>query len=288
MTQDLRIDTKHIKWLRSFLNTHKELLSSISQFTHLRVVIDVNIVISDLLQKINHPERGNTAIEELVQASVFEVFAPRWLEKELSSAFQQVANKRKLEESDLWTAWAEYRKLIQWDENFDRIPEDLNGAGDPKDIPYVHLEKAINASGILSKDEHIAQMGGNRLSLEFVLDTRKYARAAVISVGFRVSGHFLGAVTLSALKNVLNLVQGQLQKLSPKIKTVLLCAVVFALLHPGSRAWIMEQLKKLGPAFNFLSEGLFTFLTIEAQKREEAEKYLAQVQQTAKATTPDE
>jgi predicted nucleic acid-binding protein len=287
MTQDLRIDTKHIKWLRSFLNTHKELLSSISQFAQLRVVIDVNIVVSDLLHKIKHPERGNTAIEELVQASVFEVFAPRWLEKELSSAFQQVARKRKLEESDLWTAWAEYRKLIQWDENFDRIPADFNGAGDPKDIPYVHLGKAINASGILSKDEHIAQMGGNRLSLEFILETRKYARAAVTSVGIRVSGHFLGAVTLSALKNVLNLVQGQLQKLPPKLKTVLLCAVVFALLHPGSRAWIMGQLKKLEPAFTFLSEGLITFLTIEAQKREEAEKYLAQVQQTVKAPTPD-
>lgn len=287
MTQDLRIDTKHIKWLRSSLNTHKELLSSISQFAQLRVVIDVNIVVSDLLHKIKHTERGDTAIEELVQASVFEVFAPRWLEEELSSAFQQVARKRMLEESDLWTAWAEYRKLIQWDENYDRIPEDFNGAGDPKDIPYVHLEKAINASGILSNDEHIAQMGGNRLSLEFVLETRKYARAAVISVGIRVSGHFLGAVTLSALKKVLNLVQGQFQKLSPKLKTALLCAVVFALLHPGSRAWIMGQLKKLGPAFNFLSEGLFTFLTIEAQKREEAEKYLAQVQQTVKAPTPD-
>lgn len=275
MTQELRIDTGNIRQLRAFLGRHRELLSTIEQFAQLRVVIDVNFVISDLLQKIKHPGRGKTALEELVQSSVLEVFAPRWLESELPSAFRQVARKRKVAETDLWTAWESYQVLIKWDERYDRVPEESAPTDDPKDLPYVHLQRVLNAVGILSKDGDIERMGGNPLAFDFVLATRSYARAAVISVGIRVSGRYLGTIAIGGFLQLIGVVKSSLEKLPPKLKLALLAVVVIAFLHPNSRTWITAKLEKLGPVASFLLDGMLMLSTIETQKREDAETHLA-------------
>jgi len=285
MTQGWRVDTGNIKLLRAILDRHRELLSSIEQFVRFRVVIDVNFVVSDLLQKIKYPDRGNTALEELAQSSVLEIFAPRWLETELPSAFQQVARRRRVSERDLWAAWEGYKVLINWDEEYDSIPKDFSHTDDPKDLPYIDLQNALDATGILSKDGDIDRMGGNRLTLDFVLATRSYARAAVISVGIRVSGYFVGAIAIGGFFKLLGAIKGMLEKVPPKFKFALIGVVVIAFIYPNSRTWLTERVKKLGPIASFLLEGMLTLSHIEAEKREETKTHLAVVCASAKRDT---
>src|SRR3990167_8375963 len=125
MTRDLRIDTINIRQLRTLLDSNRELLASIGQFAQFRVVIDANFVIRDLLQKIKYPGRGRTALEEVVRAGVLEVYAPRWLETDLTSAIQQVAKRRNVAEADLWSTWRDYQALIKWDETWDSPPQEF-------------------------------------------------------------------------------------------------------------------------------------------------------------------
>lgn len=285
MTQKWRVDTGNIKLLRALLDRHREFLSSIEQFVRLRVVIDVNFVVSDLLQKIKYSGRGNTALEELAQSSVLEIFAPRWLETELSSAFQQVARRRRISESDLWAAWERYKVLINWDEEYDSIPKDFSHTDDPKDLPYIDLQNALKATGILSKDGDIDRMGGNRLTLDFVLATRSYARAAVISVGIRVSGYFVGAIAIGGFFKLVEALKDLLEKLPPKFKVALIVVVIIAFLYPNSRAWIIERLKKLGPMADFLFQGMLTLSQLETEKREETKIHLAEVYASTKRET---
>lgn len=285
MTQEWRVDTANIRQLRAFLKRHGDVFSSIEKFLQLRVVIDVNFIIRDLLLKIKHPGIGNTALEELAESSVLEIFAPRWLEKELPSAFQQVARKRRISESDLWTAWESYKVLINWDEKYDSIPKDFARTDDPKDLPYIDLQKALDAIGILSNDGDIDRMGGNRLTLDFVLATRSYARAAVISVGMRVSGYFVGAIAIGGLFKLFGAIKGILGKLPSKFQVALIGVVVIAFLYPNSRAWIIERLKKLGPMAGFLFEGMLTLSQLETEKREETKTHLAEVYASTKRDT---
>jgi len=279
---DLRIDTANIRHLRALLSGGNELLASIGQFAQLRVVIDANFVIRDLLQKIRYPERGKTALEELVSASVIEVYAPRWLETDLKSAIQQISKKGKVSEAHLWSAWSHYQALIQWDETWEKPPDEFKPTDDPKDLPYVLLETLVGANGVLSNDRDIERMGGNRLTLDFVLSTREYARAAVVSVSISVSGRFVGTMAIGSLVRVVAAIKSNLAKLSPKWKIVLFGVAVFAFLHPRSRAWLTEQLRKLGPAGRVVLEAMVVLAALQAQKREDAKEHLANVYAAAK------
>jgi predicted nucleic acid-binding protein len=273
--QELRIDTANIRRLRALLSSDNELFASIGQLAQFRVVIDANFVIRDLLQKIRHPERGETALDELVSASVIEVYAPRWLETELKSAIQQISKKGGVAEDHLWSAWSHYQALIKWDETWVKPPDEFKPTDDPKDLPYVFLETLVGANGVLSNDRDIERMGGNRLTLDFVLSTRDYARAAVVSVCISVSGRFVGTMAIGSLVRVIAAIKSSLEKLSPKWKLALFGVAVFAFLHPSSRAWLTKQLRKLGPTGKVLFEAVVALAALQAQKHEDAKEHLA-------------
>jgi hypothetical protein len=65
--------------LRELLKTVSTLRTSIADIVQLRVVVDANHVVQNLIYRTRHP-RGATAIEELVKATVIDVFAPRWFD----------------------------------------------------------------------------------------------------------------------------------------------------------------------------------------------------------------
>lgn len=282
MIQDLRIDTANIRHFRALLGGDEKLLAAIGQFAQFRVIIDANFVVGALLQKIKYPERGPTALEELVHASVIEVYAPRWLETDLKSAIQQICKKKKVAEADLWAAWGHYQALIKWDETWGKPPDEFKPTDDPKDLPYVLLEALVGANGVLSNDRDIERMGGNRLTLDFVFSTREYARAAVIDVSISVSGKFLGTVAIESLVAVIGVIKGNLAKLSPKWKFVLFCVAVLAFLHPSSRAWLSVQLGKLGSTGRGVLEAVVALAALQAQKRDQAKEHLANVCAAAK------
>lgn len=282
MNQELRINTANIRHLRALLSSGSELLASIRQFAQLRVVIDANFVIRDLLQKIRHPERGETALEELVSASVIEVYAPRWLETDLKSAIQQISKKGKVAEDHLWSAWSHYQAIIKWDETWEKPPDEFKPTDDPKDLPYVFLETLVGAVGVLSNDRDIERMGGNRLTLDFVFSTQEYARAAVVSVGISVGGRFVGIMAIESLVRVIAAIKSGLAKLPPKWKVVLFGVAVFAFLHPSSRAWLTKQLQKLGPTGKVLFEAVVALAALQAQKHEDAKEHLADAYIAAK------
>jgi hypothetical protein len=146
---------------------------------------------------------------------------------------------------------------------------------DPKDLPYVDLEKMVGAIGVLSNDRDIERMGANRLTLDFVLSTRRYARTAVVSVGIRVSGMFIGTLAVESLLRIASTVKSTMEQLSPKLKLILLGAAVLAFLHPSSRAWFTQRLRKLGPTARMILETVGDIASLEAQNRKDAKAHLA-------------
>lgn len=262
---EIRYHTDHIRQLREWLSRYPSMMESIGQFAKFRMVVDANFVIRNIVQHVRYPERGTTALEEMIQATIIEVHAPVWLETEVAAVIPKIAAQRKLSEGKLWECWQEFRTLLKWDETSVAPPGDGDFVGDPKDLPYVILEKAINAVGVLSQDHDIEKMGGNRLTLDFVFSVRQYARAAVVTVGIRVGAYTIGAITLGAFIRLFVAIRNAVIRLPSGIKVILIAGVMFAILHPPTRQTILRKLRAISPTLEGL-QGVLVEAVIEGTK----------------------
>jgi predicted nucleic acid-binding protein len=275
-SNEIQFHTSQIRFLRAWLARNSQLVTSIGQFAQFRLVVDANIVIQELVQRVRFPERG-TALEELIRATIVVLHAPRWLATEMESAIPQVASKRKLSEEKLRACWQDFQVLLTWDETW-LLPPEGSGAIDEKDLPYVLLEKAIAADGILSKDRHIERMGGNRLTLDFVFAARQYARASVVTVSIHFCGHAIGAVALRTAIGLSKTVLDLAARLPPRWKLILLVAAVVALIHPATGAWIGQRLRSMGPALEQIALAAMKAAEAARTKAAEAKLHLSQLE----------
>ena len=274
-----RFDTAQLGPLREVVKKLSTMNVPICDIIQFRVVVDANSVIADLIWKVRYPERGLTALEELIKATVIIAHAPLWLEIEMASAIPQVAAKRKLPAAELWAHWREYRTLLIWDETLRQPPTDIGSLCDPKDAPYVLLETRIRADGILSKDRHIARLGGHPLTPDFVLSSRNYARAVVVAVSVRVLGVVVPWVAVVALIELLRGVGRRVAALPNSVKATLLVSAIVALAHPGSRRWIADRCADvaaaIAPAWDTLADILTAVATMHNESRSAADAHLS-------------
>jgi hypothetical protein len=108
----VRFDTRQLKSLRSVLARLAASNVRLADLFQLDIVVDANAIIGDLIYKVRYPERGSTALEELITATVVVAHAPRWLDADMTSALPKVAAKRKVSDLLLWEEWVKYRSLL--------------------------------------------------------------------------------------------------------------------------------------------------------------------------------
>jgi len=278
----LRFDTSRLRALREVLDQNPEIHKLVGQIFSVRIIVDANFVIADLMRRVRFPDRGITALEEVANASVVEVYAPTWLDEEIESVIPRVASKRGLPESALREEWQRYKKFLKWDERFPRPRQSIGQGDDPKDEPYLSLEKVIVADGILSRDKDIRQMGGHPLTLDFVLSTREYARSIVVTVSVRLLGVMLGVMAVTAIATLLKALANAIARLPTQLKVALLAITLICLLHPGSRKWVTGNLKGLGtqlePLWSVVAEVVAHGAQIARSTELEAKSHLLEAQ----------
>ena len=234
-----RFDTGSLDFLRHMLERMPMLKLAAGEIPRFRIVIDANEVVSALLYRLQHPERGRPLLDELIRASLLEVHAPRWLEVELKSVIPKVAAELGLAAAALWKEFEDYRPKFHWDEAL--CAPGANGSCDPKDEPYVFLAEKIGAVGIYSNDSHISKLGGHRLDRGFIIATRDYARSAAKSIGSRVSGLMIPTAAFMAAIGIVVVVAKGITRMPPGVRVALFGGLALALAVPRSRQWLADK-----------------------------------------------
>jgi hypothetical protein len=238
-SKDQRFDTGSLDFLRHMLERIPMLKVSAGEIPRFRIVIDANEVVSALLYRLQHPQRGRPLLDELIHATLLEVHAPRWLEVELRSVIPKVAAEMGLAAAALWKEFEDYRPKFHWDEAICSAGAD--GSCDPKDEPYVVLAEKVGAVGIYSNDSHISKLGGHRLDRGFIIASRDYARSAAKSIGSRVSGLMIPtSAFMVAIGIVVAVVKG-IARLPPGLRLAVLGGVALAIAVPQSRRWLADK-----------------------------------------------
>lgn len=265
------VDTGLLRTIAKFLEAHPQLKEHIGSFARFTVVVDANAVIADLVYRVRYPERGPTALMELLNSTVLEAWAPVWLDAEVRRALPRVAKKKRLETEALLKEWSSYSTLFRWM----HIADDLRLADeqtvvDPKDLPYIALAAELEAVGIITNDSDIAAMGGKPLSFSFVRTSRDYARAVVVPLSLRLFGVVVPFAVLLAVGGMLRALVLRFRALPPHIQALLVGFLVIAILHPRSRQWLAGQ---VATAMHYLGSGVRSIdALIQAARQELAAK----------------
>jgi len=271
MFDDPFIDSASLSDLRSLLSFYPQLQQIAGAIAEFRVVLDANMAVSDLLHKYKKPDSKQTALEECIKSSVMQVYAPAWLDREMTkSAIPQVARRKNIPESALQDLWIEYRKQLVWDERFPGPEHFPDVEGDIKDVPYVALQECISAAGILSYDKDIEKLGGKSLTLTFVFSVRTYARAATYSVSIYAWGTLISVLALGALCQIIKGVCTSVSKLPDGVKVALLIGAAVAVLHPAPRGKLREFLQNTGALAVGLWPEIERMLELASEKQKEA------------------
>ena len=235
------IKSDALSWLQDFYKD-SSVLSQFTSFVKLRVIVDANAILKDLrwLAKNRHNERARPSLLELLEARAIAAYAPTFLSTEVSKHIAQIAAKQGLDEAVMQMYWCRYEALLVFIDVGEPPPDDGTYI-DPKDVPYIELQRRISAP-IVTDDAHIARMGGLAMKTEIALTMRTYARASAVHMSLEVAGVVTLDVSLKALMAAVLLVRRNIGPMLPKFPkgawAVLIGMGCLAVLHPSSRKWI--------------------------------------------------
>lgn len=280
------LDSAILNSLRQLIELHPALEQATGQLPRFDIVLDANIAIGDLLHKHQNPHIKQTALQEIVKSGVVRLCAPSWLETEmLSSTIPQVSQKYKIPQETLFSSWETYKSIIIFDARFNQPQEVNSSCLDPKDAPYVQLQNAIFALGILSKDRDIDALGGTRLDRELVMTIRAYARSASYSVSIKVGAVVISNISLSVLGDVMLFFRDIVARMPDWMKLLLLIGVLFVLAHPESRARLSAVIKSIGQSIGDVWPDIQQLLIYASSKIAEEQKALAELSSATKPYT---
>jgi hypothetical protein len=234
--------------LREILEAFPALRPVLPHLLQLAVVIDANIVHSELWWRLKNRPRPElrSELEEAMASGVLIAYAPHHLEDEIREHAEELAltTKRSVAEVDL--EWASFRRYI----HFHTGPKGVGGVlSDPDDTAYLDTLHDVAVRGIYTRDRHFHE---SKAPLIFIamdirnpMDNalRRYARASAVRIGLALGSSVSVVVSvelLIALAKLLRVLLSAFKRLSAGAQLLILGGIAALLAHPKSRAKLKE------------------------------------------------
>lgn len=272
--------------LRQVIQSYSDLEKHIGSILQLRLVIDTNAVISDLLWMAKRNKEDNkTAIIEVIHAGTLIAYAPEQLKHEVEEHLPNIANKKKIPFEKMQEEWLAYQQYLEFVEIDVEDIKQYENSVDPKDAPFVILSEMLNVAGVISNDPHIEQLGGKRIALDIRLSLRDYSRSAAVVFSIRLGGVALSYVSVSLLvalgKGVGKLLQAIIN-LPDKAKLILIAGLVLVFLIPSTRFRILAYFQSVkglfGGAWEQMAPSIAELIQEASEKGKEADLKLQEIE----------
>lgn len=277
------VRSEKLKELRVVFNYWKESSAVLGTAAQFRLVVDSNVVIGDLLWLVM--ERRNptakTDLLEVVEAETIDLYAPAKLFDEIDEHLPNIAVSKGIDLSRLAAEWATYKLKIKIAEPDEEKVRALKSGVDPDDAEFVALAQTIDAVGVISKDKHIAQMGGNHISVICITHLRNYSRSTAIELTIKVNGVMFAKLSYGVIAGMIEgskaLIAG-IGKAPDGVKIALIAGGLFVALHPGARANVARGLKTvldgISEATPIIIEEIAAAIALVQQHKSEAQGHL--------------
>ena len=244
----LSLPSDHLRELRTLSVLWEALRPVIGTILQIRLVIDTNMVISELLQlaKPRHVPNYRTALQELMASETIVCYAPEHLKFEIEKHWLEVAENNGLSSEAAEALWDDYAAYLRFCPV--RLESaDQHGVPDPADLPFTMFAARIGAQ-IYSRDPHIVAMGGHVVTMDCMFRLRDYARHKTAEVAIQIGGVVVVSGTLGALILAFEALKAALsifRRLPPGAKVLILLGLFWALADEGRRKALVAGCQKI-------------------------------------------
>jgi hypothetical protein len=234
--------------LREILELFPALRTLLPQLLQLAVVIDANIVQSELWWRLKNRPRPElrSSLEEALASGVLIAYAPHHLEDEIREHAEELALRTRCSVADVEREWASFRRYIHFHTG-------RKGSGghlpDPDDTAYLDTLQDVAVRGIYTRDTHFHASNAPLIFIAMDIRNpmdpalRRYARASAVRIGLTMGSSVTAMVSVEALiafGKLLKALVAAFRRLSPTAQLLILAGVVALLAHPKSRAKLKE------------------------------------------------
>lgn len=233
--------------------------AQLASLFQVNLILDANVIIKELIWATTKRKNplGRSDLLEVLEVETVVAWAPTFLEREVEKNFAVVVGKGAKRE-DVVAHWVHLRALINF-VDVGGVPDDEVKYRDPKDVPYILLQRRIEAT-IVTADKDVAAMDGRVAPIAVLATLRAYSRAAAVQVTLQVSGYTIGSLGLRALVHITRVASSGVKKVAANVPREMWLAVLgilcLALVIPASRNWLRLQMQTLTGPLGTAAEGL--------------------------------
>lgn len=274
------VQSSKLKELRVVAQSWKESSAIIGSAAQFQLVVDANIILGDLIWLVSKRtnDSAKTQLMETIEAETIDIYAPPIFFDEVEEKIPLLATEKGLDINLMYEHWEIYKTKIKLSlPDSDKV-QVLRGGKDPDDAEYIALEQTMGASGVISKNHDIRQMGGNQISITCITHLRNYSRSTSIELNIKVNGVMFAKVSLASIRGLFEgskaLING-IAKAPDWVKFALLAGGLFVVLHPGTRATVANSLKTV---LHGIGEATPTIIALIAEAAVLAEKHKSEAQ----------
>lgn len=227
------------------------------------VILDANVVIADLIWLCRRRKKSDarSTLLELLECATVNAYAPTFLAVEVENHFPLLQKEQGIDPARARQEWNRFVPRITF---IDVGGPDTSypGVTDPKDVPYVLLQKRLPVP-IVSEDAHLAKMGAGVIRIQIFAPLRSYSRQRAVEYHIKVAG--IGAVFAAGLATKLAVDGARaatrgIANLPKPVLAIGAVGLIAALVHPPSRKWLFARLEKAADLAGAAADGIYELL----------------------------
>lgn len=266
----LAVRSNKLKELRTSIGTLRQLNYPMAAIAKISLVIDTNIILGELrwLTSKRHTDEAKTGLMEVIEAETVTLYAPPIFFAEVEEKIPLMATTQGLDVEVMRKHWDVYKTKIILAIPDEDLVKSLKAGVDPDDAEFVALQQTLGADGVLSKDAHIAAMGGNKVSLDCIFYLRDYSRTAAIELNIKVAGVNFTLAGLTAIRACVAGVKALSRSISAApdwLKFALLLCALLTLANPRSRAKVLGAVNVVLAGATSAAPAVLDLVSVAAQ-----------------------
>jgi predicted nucleic acid-binding protein len=225
----------------SELRKHNAMLKQlIEEPLQIRLVLDANIVQREIRWRLRsrRSTEARSALHEAIDSGTVLPFAPTALAREIDEHIWEIADYAGVTDDQARKEWAKFSSLIHFYK-----PETTTTPGqylDPDDAPYKQVCIELGAHAVYTRDPHFKSMDVPLIMLDLDQVFRTYARANSVKLAVSIGSTFTLTISISALRELFRLSLKGMRRIPPPLQIAFCVAIAGILIHPRSRARIVE------------------------------------------------